>query len=710
MRRKKLARQLESAQSLRMLDHSLPDEIISEILSPALKVPDDAFSHTSSLSPFSTYSESTSAYLLVSKAWLRVSTPLLYNTVILRSKAQAKALSRALSKNPDLGQFIKKMRVEGGYGSPMHTILKCSPSISDLFISFEIYSSDNSSGLCAGLPLINPTRLILQDNYGIQNKMTRNLVDVLAQLISGHWDSLRIVDLPYSPWNQWARATQMLRALSRSRTLRTVVIASVSNASWVHSALEECPLEVIQIKGITHPSHVQLDDNPALKALVRYTAHTEEKDVGKVVDLIKPSLNPSFIPLNAASELVQDRIWKRILYFAMSLPQLEMDNPKNMPRRLPLLLVSKTFKRLALPLYYAHVSLNHLTSASKFVTILQQTPLLGPHVHTIRGSHYHDDAADRESDDFYDKQSMITFLASTTGLVRFCGWDSPLMARTSFQMEAYISWDAFEILANRAGSSLREFSMPIEGCRNALPTVFGQLAALRSLDWKSCASINCNPEHAPSDGLPNLTELLIWELDPSFLTSLSMMKLPSLRRLVLSAFVMESGHISIPSSINVSEFEIFFQTHGSKLTDLNLPYRAMWQLKLNIFEACPNLNVVSFQFRTGMDSTRRDIPDAKHFCSHKSDHRSLAKIYINFPSIFMDNLKLEFTNWGKFFATFDPKCLPNLREIQVNRFQWPRTERDISKSCWVEWAEILLRHNIYLTDESGKNWRPRLGR
>src|ERR1700761_8680417 len=97
-----------------MSDNSLPDEIISEILSPALKVADDVFSDTSRVSPFSNYSESTSAYLLVCKSWLRVATPLLYHVVVLRSTAQAKALAGALSMNNALGQFIKKLRVEGG--------------------------------------------------------------------------------------------------------------------------------------------------------------------------------------------------------------------------------------------------------------------------------------------------------------------------------------------------------------------------------------------------------------------------------------------------------------------------------------------------------------------------------------------------------------------------------------------------------------------
>ncbi|KAJ7651207.1 hypothetical protein FB45DRAFT_1018559 [Roridomyces roridus] len=132
----------------------LPDEILSEILSPALKVPGELFLDTSDTSPFSNYPPSTSAYLLVCKDWLRVATPLLYNVVVLRSKAQANALEPVLKAHPEFGPFIKKVRVEGGYGSAMHTILKSAPNITDLVLSLYIWSSDNTSGLCKGLPLI----------------------------------------------------------------------------------------------------------------------------------------------------------------------------------------------------------------------------------------------------------------------------------------------------------------------------------------------------------------------------------------------------------------------------------------------------------------------------------------------------------------------------------------------------------------------------
>jgi hypothetical protein len=62
-----------------------------------LKVSDEAFCDTSDVSPFAKYSESTAAYLLVCKSWLRLATPLLYNVVVLWYKAYcAKALQSRL--------------------------------------------------------------------------------------------------------------------------------------------------------------------------------------------------------------------------------------------------------------------------------------------------------------------------------------------------------------------------------------------------------------------------------------------------------------------------------------------------------------------------------------------------------------------------------------------------------------------------------------
>jgi hypothetical protein len=42
--------------------------------------------------------------------------------------------------------------------------IKISPNISDLVLSLQLHSSDSSTGLISGLPLINPKRYIVVDN------------------------------------------------------------------------------------------------------------------------------------------------------------------------------------------------------------------------------------------------------------------------------------------------------------------------------------------------------------------------------------------------------------------------------------------------------------------------------------------------------------------------------------------------------------------
>jgi hypothetical protein len=115
----------------------VPDEIVSEILTPLLNHSDEVFCDQSE-KPLLDPDHSASRYLLVSKSWLRVSTPLLYNVVFLRTTAQAKALQAALKSTKDLGLFIKKLRVEGGFGNAMHTILQCAPNLSDLYLTLYI--------------------------------------------------------------------------------------------------------------------------------------------------------------------------------------------------------------------------------------------------------------------------------------------------------------------------------------------------------------------------------------------------------------------------------------------------------------------------------------------------------------------------------------------------------------------------------------------
>ncbi|KAJ7684349.1 hypothetical protein DFH06DRAFT_4863 [Mycena polygramma] len=695
-----------------MSEHSLPDEIISEILSPALKISDEQFSDTSGVSPFATYSESTSAYLLVCKAWLRVATPLLYHVVVLRSKAQAKALSIAVSKNTLLGGFIRKLRVEGGYGGPMGVILKCAPNISDLYVTFQLWSSDNADGLVKGLPLINPTRLILQDLHDsrrVSNKVALAFEQTLVKTIP-KWDRLTIVDFPYTDWGRTNRVRLIVEALVQSKRLRDVTIKAthVQDIPWIYEAFRTCPLQAIHMKEHLRPSlYSQVEINPKLKALVKLPPDP------LLDSIVVPQLVAAFGngPLmKAAPQVVQEGIWKRVLYFAMSVPELTEQPDERIPGRLPLLLVSKTFNRLALPYYYTRVALESSFATFRFVAVLKHYPSLASEVRTISGQlteyQFNYDTSDLEDEplaaehfsqyrptESSDAALTLALFSQTSKLRRvLCSVDLDYGNTFHMYHAPSLHWEAFEQMAKCCGATLEEFSAIVAGKSDAPPTVFDNLSALRTLDWRSNISFACDPAHTSPESLSNLTELKLGVLHPSFFTVLTLMTLSSLRRLLVHSFS--------------SEAEPFLQEHGSKLIELDVTCEVLSDLHINIFELCPNLNLISIRPRSRSFKNSLDI-DANHFSSDKTAHCSLTKVRIQLTG-YWNGLKEDIALFDTFFSAFEDKCLPNLREIEFGSCQWPTTEREISKSCWVRWAELLLESGIDLTDKSGKKWRPRL--
>lgn len=143
----------------------LPDELVAEILTPTLSIPLERFNDTGNKSPFNAPDHlSTSVILVVCKQWLRVATPLLYHTVIIRTKRQATSLDKALKSNPSLAKFIKRLRLEDVHGKVFAHIVRISPGIQDLCLCFKVVSGESAShaqmnALTNSLSLINPTTL-----------------------------------------------------------------------------------------------------------------------------------------------------------------------------------------------------------------------------------------------------------------------------------------------------------------------------------------------------------------------------------------------------------------------------------------------------------------------------------------------------------------------------------------------------------------------
>ncbi|KAJ7611805.1 hypothetical protein FB45DRAFT_941062 [Roridomyces roridus] len=688
-----------------MPDNSLPDEIVSEILSPALKVPDEKFSDTSDVSPFTEYAESPSAYLLVCKSWLRVATPLLYSVVIIRSKAQAKALGRALSDNKELGQWVRHLRVEGGFGSPMLAILKAAPNITDLYLSLEIFASDNTVGLCNGLSLIQPQRLILKDAEWrrTRNKMVSQLVDALAAAIP-KWQRLSVFRCGDIGSLNIVRG-EIVAALAAAKKLQEITVNCLDDA--LHDAyplFQDCPLQSIQVLEAVEPrtlKRVEWDAQPpSLKKFIHFK-RTDDKELAPdshVQSLPDPSLTFQFssMPMSSEQPEVQDKIWSRILYFLLAIPPPPpvpgAEQRKKRSPRLPFLLVCKMFNRLGLAHYYTHVALDD--HALHFSLVLSKNPSLGQHVRTIRGggtlSAAYAYGSDDDSDDDAEDDSNVKFMSQLTALNEIYGCYSDISTKISLNLEDPLSWDAFVAATQSSGPTLTEISIPIMSHHRASPMVFSPLDRLRSLAWTCRADFSAYiPEQVPPKALSKLIQLRILTAHASFLQVLSLMELPSLR------------HVLAKDS--KPELWAFLRVHGIKLSELDMRYVRVDTLKEPVLDVCPNLRSLTLCAHDTF--TPNNMLTMEHLLSGSNVAVSLEKLKFK---VELPSQKHEESAWSHVIDGLDSTRFPQLRQVQFTSCRWPKKERDIPKSYWVRWSEMLQKKGIHLADTEGREWRSRL--
>ncbi|KAJ7483901.1 hypothetical protein B0H11DRAFT_2279620 [Mycena galericulata] len=666
---------------------TLPDEIISEILSPALKVSEEMFSDIREKSPFASSSASSSAALLVCKAWLRVATPLLYHVVVLRSKAQAYALQAALRLNPDLGRFIKRLRLEGGFGAPVHQILQKTPNITDIYISLLLYASDSSDGLIRGLPCINPTRIIIFDNilkHGpLKNKQVTGLISAIEKCAE-KWSNLNAIVFPYYGISATIREP-FVRALVAIPTVKAISVPNYSHGSrdlpifmdWAQKpALESMEL------GRKHLEFARsIPPNSRLASLVRWTKYTPQTDAAPQYQPVIPEpVSPSFKPLEAATQLVKDRIWSRILFFAMlPLETAERDRDAH-HKRLLFLLVSQMFHRLALPYLYRYVTFPREAPLHRFVKRLADTPNIGAHVHEMKIGNYR-----------YER-NIGRIAVDFTRLFPY----TPRLRRLLGDGETRMSWAALTALADTAGGTLEEllgFEFHETDGESESPAVFERFTALRSLSWDggyrpvltAALSFFDRKVAVPKNGLPALEFLHAkpWEA----IDVLAEMELPNLRR---ATFEWEFRGWGVP----------FLQNHGYKLVELDILGSTTINRDYSILQLCPNVTTLSY--RLGSYTTKDNLGWPTEGFQHQS--LTTLKLY----KVIQPNKVLEAQAWEHFFAHANFVCFPALQEVRVASLEWPTTENAISKSGWVKLAEKLMQRGVYLADASGARWRPRL--
>ncbi|KAK7044826.1 hypothetical protein R3P38DRAFT_3432923 [Favolaschia claudopus] len=664
---------MSTSSSTMSSNNSLPDEIISEILAPALRVPDAAFATMYSAdpngSPFMRFSESSSAYLVVCKAWLRVGTPLLYSVIPLRSRAQAQALANALTANPELGQFIKKLRVEGGFGMSMFKVLQAAPKITDIYLSFDIPMSDNPSGLCRGLHLLNPVRVIVdvhKNDWGFCSVSAggHRLFDTLKKCVLT-WNQMTTFETPLDRHSSLS-CRDIIEALVSAPALETLVLWEDSSTVYVpqylRSVAQNPRLQRIQFRSHSSSSPKRIILDPFIRWDDRWK---------QVFSFEMQSSPTSFAypPQLTATPTLEDAIWGRVLDFTFSAPPQWKVRGMPTPSRLSPLLVCKMFARLGQAHLFTHIGLLHQSSLRLLLSRLRRDPSLRPYVRSL----HLEDIGD----------VIARSIAKYTPALREVYANERCPA---------FGWDTFSELSESVGTSLQSFcGVTIKESPHSCTSsqIFARFPKIQEFHWDSSTVFDVAPTSIPTGGLGSLVTLAIAECHSSFLAVLALMDLPVLQNVVFTCDTADDG-------------VQFFQNHGKKLKELTLSEFQLHDSALAIAQNCPSLTKlgIACDDEHPISASCLTFPEAYAFVKR-----------ISFvPSSSYTRLKRPHqTSLTKLFEALPSSAsFPALHEIEHSWCEWPTTDAEILKSRWVKWAESLLERNLYLIGPAGIHWRPRL--
>ncbi|KAF7305797.1 hypothetical protein HMN09_00733500 [Mycena chlorophos] len=700
---------VQSLVLLSAMSEHLPYEIISEILAPLLKVSDDLFANNEAVSVFANYRrQSTSPYLVVCKKWLHAATPLLYNVVVLRSKAQANALAATLEAHTGLGHHVRKLRVEGGYGGAMLTVLRHSPNVTDLFISLEIYGA-TTTGICKGLPLINPKRLILHEGKAFRTtKSVDEMIQAVCNAITDSWDRLTSLVFPYAREADCdGRPVRFLKAVEQARRLRSLAVLRDRALDWTYPLIKNCPLETVRVLEYQYwgqpppepprdPELVRLMENYNKLHPRRATGFSFEAflalNARPRVAVDSTPVDPDLQPMKNARQDVQDKIWSCIFEFALQLPERHWTESHGYFRvsdawhhERDLLRVCKMFFRLSKRFFFKHLSLQSSKADVDKLMRMLATP------------------------SFVSQTRVETITVYPHQAQKF-------------------TWPIAETLFNTVGSSLRICDLwvsPRRSHENILP-LLTKLPNLSRLRWRGAVRFEA-VDKARAVGLPKLEVLSITDnAHQSLVDAFAVARLPLLRSLYLEVPGIEYGSL--------------LSMRGSLLTTLHLPLEVIDQLWLRqsqdrLSALCPSLRYLtvmwpSYQLRHPNEiptipfpknaflapEHRADVPRAQR---HGRTTATAASMSIRPQNTFRFLWKVTLLpfrlppkgkdkGWGQYLLKFDCSEMPALTELNISPLQWPTTEHEIKQSLYVRAADRLLDKRVHIAGHQNIRWKRRL--
>lgn len=198
----------------------LPEERIHDILSHLLHIPYRMFNRRGRWR-----TERTHQALQVCRLWLRIGTPLLYECLVLSTRAHATSVARLFRAHPHIAAAVRCLKLQGGgFGAELRGVVQFLPQrLATLYVCMSFDAAAHTDGLAIALPALRPAALYLEGRLGQACSDAVQRVDgVLARAIrSGTWALDTFV---VAQDDGYYFSDTLAAALAESPTLRRLVL------------------------------------------------------------------------------------------------------------------------------------------------------------------------------------------------------------------------------------------------------------------------------------------------------------------------------------------------------------------------------------------------------------------------------------------------------------------------------------------------------
>ncbi|KAH7098998.1 hypothetical protein BKA62DRAFT_711070 [Auriculariales sp. MPI-PUGE-AT-0066] len=693
--------------------NALADELLSIILAPYFAVPEKLFADNGGVSPFSKVPQSAADLLHVCKRWMRITTPLLYETVIIRSKAQASSLNLALTRHAEFGRFTRRLRLEGAYGEWVTPeIVQAMPQVKQFCFTLSVLYKDDVSGLQTAFELFQPERVIitLYNRNGHGNQQQRKLIRDLASCIL-LWKDLQHFTFSHTVGSIDAFAFDTLApGLLLAPKLETITayyrVAQGPEATWnptfktFTQLLAKPGLQYYILQGFSGFDREQRlvflqKFSPDLRQRIR-AAETSctTVDFAKLTQSSQAA-NPFWHPMQGHSNEERLAIWTRILTFAFHSRGSGMagsfssqwfgfryaDHLHN---------VSATALRTASACLGLSKEMHIATTRAIYRSITLQPSLYRQlEIATQRDSnipsavqHLQLEVCNTGQDGKFPTNQQL----HDTGLLARMTALKVLVLRSAI---AYSIKTVWPVLRAAAGESLVRLRFCIDWYSRTdqltefrVQDVFGGLTALEELIWEvSCIELTtCEGDDQAltlSQSLCKLKHVTVKTAHRTFYSVLSRFALPAIKTLQVDAQ-------------QSSKFGPFFEAHGQKLNRIEVVASAVSQ---TLLDTVPNLQCL--RISTG--------PTLKIFSGIGHANISRIEYSCNYYDARKFRQMCEHLTQG-----VEESKLPSLRKILLRSELWPIDEKQAKRNPWFPLAKLLATVGVTLLDVHEDPWRERL--